>query len=188
MNPQQPNPQVMLQANDAGTVQPRPAFAAEMAQPYPVTQAAAMPQPMQPTMPPVPAPQMRVSPESIYPAPSSVAASHGHVNSDDYQSFRVEEATSDFREVVALIFGLASAVSPILVAYFLQNLWIVAAVSAVFALVSVFFAMKNYNAIGKVSPLTVIGLSAATITILVIADILITRALVQQALGSGYSL
>jgi len=110
--------------------------------------------------------------------PAAVTSPDTNSTTGNQQEFnnRYQEASSDFTEAKVLISGVASSTSYILIIYVVKNLWITAAISAILALAAIFFAVSEYRKSNKAGPLTIVGLSAATITLVSIANILITQA------------
>lgn len=97
------------------------------------------------------------------------------------------EASSAFAEAKVLLCGLASSTSYILITYLVKNLWATAIISAALAIAAIFFAMVDYRQSGKVTPLTIVGLSAATITLVYIANVVVAHLVVRSVLGTyGY--
>ncbi len=98
------------------------------------------------------------------------------------------QASSAFKEAIVLIAGLASSTAYILLLYFVKNIWATIIISFILAMIAVVFAILNYRKSKSVSPLTVIGLSAATYTIVTVASFAIAALLVNSAYSSitGY--
>ncbi|HXE09908.1 MAG TPA: hypothetical protein VN554_00610 [Verrucomicrobiae bacterium] len=99
---------------------------------------------------------------------------------------RYDQASSSFSEAKVLICGVASATSYLLITYLIKNIWVTTIVSAVLALAAIFFGISSYRRDGKVSPLSVVGLSAATITLVYIANILLAMAFLHTFTSAGY--
>lgn len=96
------------------------------------------------------------------------------------------QASSAFAEAKVLVCGVASATSYILIVYLIKNLWVTAIVSAILAFAAIFFAVSDYRKNSKTSPLTIVGLSAATIALVYIVNALVAQALLRSA-ASGYT-
>ncbi len=126
---------------------------------------------------------LQASIASAAPAQPSSAPGAASPQEVDFQN---TEASSAFAEAKVLIFGVASSTSYILIVYLVKNLWATAIVSAALAAAAIFFAISDYRISGKSSPLTIVGLSAATVTLVYIANILVAQAFIHSAL-SGYT-
>lgn len=113
---------------------------------------------------------------SVYPTPTT--STYTPVDATSYQS---AQASSDFSEAIILITGLASTISYILVLYWIKNLWATAISSAVLALLALFFAIRNYRRTGEMSPIAVIGISAATVTIVTMANYMVQYLMLRAA-------
>lgn len=96
-------------------------------------------------------------------------------------------ASSAFSEAKVLICGIASATSYLLIIYLTKSIWITAIISAILALAAIFFATSAYRGDSKVTPLTVVGLSAATITLVYVANLLLGQAFLHSFVA-GYGL
>jgi len=128
--------------------------------------------------------------QSLYPAPVTPASTPpapfqpASLPSDD----RYAQASSAFNEAIVLISGLASSTVYLLLLYFVKNIWATIIISLILAIVAVVFAILNYRKSKTVSPLTVIGLSAATYTIVTVASFAIAALLVNSTYNSitGY--
>lgn len=97
---------------------------------------------------------------------------------------RYDTASSAFSEAKVLICGVASATSYLLIIYIVKNIWITVAVSIVLALAAIFFAVTSYGRDGRISPLSVVGISAATITLVYIANVLMAYAFVHTIVSN----
>ncbi len=97
---------------------------------------------------------------------------------------RYDGAASAFAEAKVLICGVASSTSYLLITYLVKNVWVIAIVSAILAFAAIFFAVSDYRKNSRTSPLTVVGLSAATITLVYIANILLALAVIHSAASS----
>lgn len=128
--------------------------------------------------------------QSLYPAPTTPVPSTpapfqpASLPADDQYA----QASSAFNEAIVLITGLASSTAYLLLLYFVKNIWAIIIISFILAMVAVVFAILNYRKTKSVSPLTVIGLSAATYTIVTVASFAIAALLVNSAYSSitGY--
>ncbi len=104
---------------------------------------------------------------------------------------RYRSAISAFAEAKVLICGLVSSTSYMLIIYLVKsdwlvkNDWVMMVISACLAFAAIFFAIREYRASSQITPLTVIGLSAATITLVFLANFLVLQALVRSIFG-GY--
>jgi hypothetical protein len=119
--------------------------------------------------------------EDIYPG---VGVSNSQVETTSAAEAVVADANSKLREALVLIAGSASSLSFFLLPYFIRIGWLAGLISAVLAAAAIYFAIKDFNKTKTTSPLNVIGLSAATVTLVYIANNLIIRAILQ----SQYSL
>ncbi len=123
--------------------------------------------------------------QSIYPvAPSPPGAGdiikEGHRDPDGY-----DVQASALAEAKVLVCGVASATSYVLIVYLVKNLWITAIVSALLALAAIFFAISASNKGSRTGPLAIIGISAATITLVYIANLIVAQAIL-HSYASGY--
>jgi len=103
---------------------------------------------------------------------------------DQAKGFSLASAAMD--EALTLIAGVASSTSYILISYLSKNMWVTAIVSAALAGFAIYFALRNYGRDGKMGPLTVIGLAAATVAIVSVANILIAQLMIRSTFGNYY--
>lgn len=95
-----------------------------------------------------------------------------------------QAASSSLNEIIVLLCGIASSTSYILILYFVKNAWVTAIVSTLIALVALFFAIKDYRKSSKLTPLSVVGISAATITLIYVANYLVALAVINSAVSA----
>lgn len=129
----------------------------------------------------------RSTPE-LYPTPVSPAAPTPFQPASLPSDNQYNEASSAFQEAIVLILGIASSTIYIVLLYFVKNLWAIGVVSFVVAIIAVVVAIINYRKSKTVSPLTVVGLSAATYTIVSVANIVTAQIVINSAYNSltGY--
>lgn len=113
---------------------------------------------------------------SLYPSPVASAPAPVPPADDQYA-----QASSAFKEIIVLIAGIASATAYILILYLVKNLWATAIVSVGLALLAIIISFLDYRNTKHMSPFSVVGLSAATITIVYVANILIAQAVINSA-------
>lgn len=95
-------------------------------------------------------------------------------------------ASSAFNEAMVLVLGVASSFSYLITLYLVKNLWAVAIVSALLALLAIAVALFEYRKASHTSPMTVIGLSAATITLVYVGNIVAAQLIVRSYTGFGF--
>jgi hypothetical protein len=121
-----------------------------------------------------------VSSQVLHDAPPASKPAHQGKN-EQYQ-----EASASLAEAIVVICGSMSSVAYLLCGYFFKSNWLPAVVAGLLAIVAVVFAFKQFNVRRQMTPLTVIGLSAATLTLVIIADFLILRELIKSAFNAVY--
>lgn len=91
-----------------------------------------------------------------------------------------QQASADFTDAAVIVTGVLSATSFIVVAYFAKNETVAGVISMLLALTAMVLGVRGYRTRKQMTPLVVIGLSAATFTLLYAAIILIARAMVHS--------
>ena len=124
--------------------------------------------------------------QSVYPDPDQIKTATARPfsptsPSEQERGFSLAAAAMD--EGLTLALGVASSVSYLLVVYFIKSFWGATAVGGVLAVLAVYFAVRNYSSSGKITPFTVIGLAAATTTLVGVLNTLLARALLSSALS-----
>lgn len=118
---------------------------------------------------------------SIYPTP----AEHHFAPEPRKNSWESEEAATyaqagqSMNESIVLITGLLSSACSVLMLYLLKNMWATIICSTILAVVAVIFGFKNHRAGAAMTPMSVIGLSAATITIVGSLNLLTSQAIIR---------
>lgn len=137
-----------------------------------------------PAGPAAPAPLPDHSPDrskiqNVYPAPTSA---HPLAADPPATTEKYEAAAADFADASVIIAGGLSATLFLVIDYFAKNEKVAGGISILLALVAMVLAVRNYRAGRGMSPLGVIGLSAATFTPLYAANMLIARAMIHSLL------
>jgi hypothetical protein len=109
--------------------------------------------------------------QSIYPEVSATHTSNSQVanesiNKQIEENYR--EASSSFMEYVVLVLGLSSATSSLLLASIFKNGTITNIVVATLAIAAIATAIFQYKNTNKTSPITIVGISAATYILVII--------------------
>lgn len=84
------------------------------------------------------------------------------------------QASAKLYEIGTAVLGLASSMSYIGIAYFTSNLWVIGVVCAVLALAAIVAAFLSYRNTKTMTPLSVMGMAAATVTIVFIGNAIIS--------------
>lgn len=166
MNQEQPEQPASAPSTHADGIKPSESFVAEQQQEK--TEAKTAPARVQ----------------NVYPDPGN-KTDYQPLKSPELRDEQYRQATYDMNEFITLIAGIASATSYLLIAYFSKSAAATAIVATVLAAVSIFYAINNYRLTSRLSPLSVIGISAATTTLVYVANLLIAQAMVRSILN-GY--
>jgi hypothetical protein len=154
--------------------------------------------PAPPPPPPAPAPQPenhnagstsdRSPLQSAYPTFSanqpSIASAGGELGRADDPVY--SGASHDFNDAITLICGLASSICYILIYFLVKNSTVTIIICLALSGAAIYFAMKNYRKTQNITPLEVIGLSAATITLVFIGTIIVTNWVIRSQINSLY--
>jgi hypothetical protein len=116
---------------------------------------------------------------SIYTPPAAFQPSPLEIDNNQTAKF-------EFDEAIILVAGVASATAYILILYLVKNTTATAIVSGLLAFLAIFLAIRDYKRTARTSPLMIIGLSAATITIVYIANLLIAYAVLKSVSNGFY--
>lgn len=118
---------------------------------------------------------------SIYPTPAEHHMPPGPRVSgmDDSEVATFAQAGQSMNESVVLITGLLSSACSVLMLYLLKNMWATVICSTLLAVVALVFAFKNHRAGAAMTPMSVIGISAATISIVGSLNILMSQAIIR---------
>ncbi len=123
--------------------------------------------------------------QGLYPTPVAPAPPTPFQPASLPEDSSYTDASSAFRELIVLICGIASATAYLLIFYIVKNLWATAIVSVSLAILAVIISILDYRQNNKhVSPFSVIGLSAATFTIVYVANIVIAEMVIHSAYDS----
>jgi hypothetical protein len=98
---------------------------------------------------------------------------------DESETAAYAQAGQGMNEAIVLITGLLSSACSVLLLYALKNSWATIICSAVLAIVAIVFAFKNHRAGAAMSPMSVIGIGAATITLVSSLNILTSQAIIR---------
>jgi hypothetical protein len=165
MNPEQPVPNYNSQALPVDTTTtPQPVAPAVPVAPL---------QPIQSVYPQVPA-----IPTAPAPAPMTT---FGQMREQEYK-----QASSSFNDLITLLLGLFSFSSYILFEQIVKNFWASVIVANIVSFGAIFYANKNYKNNGKISPLGIVGISAATFTFVMSIMAVVAYALIRSRTRSYY--
>ena len=149
----------------------------------------APPPPSQPAEPDSGGTADRSTLQSAYPAFSanqqSIVASRNGID-EKAESPAFADASKNFNDAITLVFGLASSICYILIYYWVKNNTITMIICLALSGAAIYFAVKNYNKTQNITPLEVIGLSAATITIVFIGIMIVTDMIIRSQINSLY--
>jgi VIT1/CCC1 family predicted Fe2+/Mn2+ transporter len=169
MNQEQSEKPSDAPSTHADGIQPSESFVAEQQQ----EKAETKPEP------PAPA-------QNVYPDPGK-KADWQPLKSPELRDEQYKQASFDLNEFITLVAGIASATLYIIVGYFTKSAMATAVVAVALAAVAIFYAITNYRVSSRMTPLSVIGVSAATVTMIYVANMLIAQVMVRSILnGSGY--
>lgn len=124
--------------------------------------------------------------QSLYPAPTTPVPSTpapfqpASLPADDQYA----QASSAFKEAIVLILGIASSTAYFLLLYFVKNIWATVIISLIIALAAIVVAILDYRKTKRVTPFTVVGISAATISVVNVVNIIILEAVINSAYNS----
>lgn len=84
-----------------------------------------------------------------------------------------KSAAADFNDALAAVFGVSSYLISALFTYVIKtsNVWAIIAAMGVVATIGLVFAFRGYSSNGRVSPLSVIGVAAATTSLLYVLNV-----------------
>lgn len=113
----------------------------------------------------------RTAMQNIYPEVSPTHTSNSQIvnqkiNKQTEENYR--EASSSFMEYAVLILGLSSATSSLLLVSIFKNGTITNIIVATLAIAAIATAIIQYRNTNKTSPITIIGISAATYILVII--------------------
>jgi hypothetical protein len=91
---------------------------------------------------------------------------------------------NNIKDLQVLALGVASALCYTSIYLLIDNAWATAGISLVLALATVAFAIRNYRINPQMTPYSVIGLAAATVTAVYITNFLIAQAVVNASTNS----
>ena len=122
--------------------------------------------------------------QGLYPSPVAPAAMASlplnPLPADDQSA----QASSAIREAIVLILGIASFAAYYLLLYFVKNIWVTVAISLIIALAAIFVALLDYRKTKRVTPYTVIGISAATVAVVNVVNIIILEMVISSSYDS----
>lgn len=121
--------------------------------------------------------------QSIYPDPTQIRSQLPAYPAEELRKAEAAIASSS----LTLVMGIASPLSYWMVLYFTKNTWMMGIVSVLLAAGAIYFAVNNYRTNRELSPSTVIGLAAATITVVNVGNVIVAQLMVRSTLSSlGY--
>ncbi|HET8991688.1 MAG TPA: hypothetical protein VFN31_01490 [Candidatus Saccharimonadales bacterium] len=124
---------------------------------------------------------------NIYPAVSQSNTSPPSLSQSSASSIEANGANSLVMQGAILLCGFLSSGSWIIAGYFSKSSIVGTIAALLLAAVAIFLAYRSHQKGQKMSPLIVVGLSGAAITLVVVADFYIAKAIIKSALSSvGY--
>jgi hypothetical protein len=121
--------------------------------------------------------------QSIYPDPEAIKKKKLEQSASaplEAQEAKYQQASKDFTDLIVLGSGIGSAVFLLGLVFLLDNMWIPYISSGVLAAISIVSAVQNFKKTHTLTPFTVIGLSAATFTLMYILNFLIAQAVIRS--------
>jgi hypothetical protein len=97
---------------------------------------------------------------------------------DNYQ-----QASSSLYQAIVLVCGAGSSAGWLLASYFSHNTWVAMIVAVLLAAVAIFFAVRDYSFTQRLSPLSIVGISGATLTLILVGDYWLLRLIIHSALS-----
>lgn len=94
-------------------------------------------------------------------------------------------ASATLFEVGTAVLGFASSMSYIGLSYFFNNLWLIGGVCTLLAIAAIVVAFIAYGRSEKVTPLSVVGIAAATVMLVYVGNAVVTYLAFKSAVG-GY--